>query len=81
MLKLLLLLVVSSTAVNCLQLERLCPADHFDYEDVRVNAIHRVQYNLTLEPVSFFTIDLDEECSNYNFGFSKDKALNLKPEL
>lgn len=78
--KLLALLVLASTVI-CLPLEPLCPADQFEYQDVRVNAIHRVQTNVTLEPVSNFVVPLfDDNCLSDSWSFSdlKSEAEEIK---
>ena len=58
-------LLVLSSAVICLPLEPLCPADHFDYPEsnVRVNAIYRLPMNATL-PVSDVAVPLSNNCLN-----------------
>ena len=78
MFKILLLLALGS-AVNCLQLQYLCPSDHFDYEDVRVNAIYRANLTTRIETVSYFNII--EDCSGYRFTYSERDAAKLKAEL
>lgn len=68
------LLVGLGSAVTCLQLQPLCPEGHFEYKGVRVNAIHRIQFNVTLEPVSSFTIPSSDNCLDHKWGNSSRKS-------
>ena len=61
------------SVVTSLPLEPLCPSDHFNYQGVRVNAIHRFQTNVTLEPVSEFVVLLFNNCLNYEWTFPQYK--------
>ena len=68
-----LLMLSLGSAVSCLSLEPLCASDHFNYQGVRVNAIHRVQTNVTLEPVSKFVVPPFYDCLNYEWNHPHTK--------
>lgn len=71
--QLLTFLLLGSWAL-CLPLEPLCPPDRFEYKGVRVNAIYRVQTNVTLEPVSKFAVSASHGCSGYPLLNSDSKS-------
>ena len=70
----LLALVLLGSAVTSLPLEPLCASDHFNYQGVRVNAIHRLQTNVTLEPVSEFVVPLFDNCLDWKWWDPKYKS-------
>lgn len=69
-----LLLLGLGSFVFCLPLERLCPADQFEYNGTRVNAIHRVQINVSMEPISNFAAEFSTNCLNINWNNSTLKS-------
>lgn len=68
------LLLGLGSSVRCLSLEPLCPGEEFEYEDVRVNAIHRIQINVTLEPVSHFMVPSSNNCLGHKWMSSLRKS-------
>lgn len=69
----LLVLLLFGFSVLSLPLEPLCPPDRFEYKGVRVNAIYRVQTNVTLEPVSKFAVPAPG-CSGYSWNNAGSKS-------
>lgn len=54
-------------SANCLELENICLSDTFEFNDFPVNAIHRLQGNLTFESLSHFLIDDTVKCVFFQF--------------
>lgn len=61
------LLVLCVSTVNGLFLEPICPSSVFSFEDVSVNAFHRIPQNLTFGPLPYYLIDRSIICNPNEF--------------
>lgn len=63
----LVFLVLCVATANCVELENICSADHFEYADVKVNAFYRVKQNVTFESLAHYLIDRSITCDPTEF--------------
>ena len=82
--KFLVFAVLCVATVSCLEVENICTyRGLFDYNGLRVNTFHRVQWNMTFESLSHYLINDSVKCDPAEF---KNKtcfweALKLKNVL
>lgn len=79
---LLLFVMLCVASASCVELENLCSSDTFKHEGVLVNAFHRVQWNVTLEPPSHYLVPGTVKCDFREFKNKTNfwQALKLKYE-
>lgn len=65
--RILLLAMLCIASASCVELENLCSSDAFEYNGVLVNAFHRLQQNVTFEPLSFYLINDTVKCDFFKF--------------
>ena len=76
----LLLAILCVASVSSVELEKLCSSDVFEYKGVLVNAFHRVQWNVTLEPLSRYLVNDSVRCDPTQFQNQSNfwEALRIK---
>lgn len=71
--KILVIFVLYVASASCVELENLCSTDTFTYKGaftydrLLVNAFHRVQRQLTFEPLSYYLINDTVQCNQTEF--------------
>ena len=60
--KVLILAMLCVALAGAVELENICSDDTFEYEGVLVNALHRVQFNITLQPLRAYLIHDSVKC-------------------
>ena len=78
--QILLLTLLCVASASCVELENICSSDSFEYNGLLVNAFHRVQQNVTFEPLLHYLINGSVKCDFSEF-FNKTnywEALDLK---
>ena len=78
--KILILAMLCVASVACVKLENICSADTFQYKGVLVNAVYRVQTNVTFQPISLYMINDSVKCDPAEFEVKRRfvEALTLK---
>lgn len=66
-----MILVLCLVCANCVELENICSSDTFTYNDLVVNAFHKVPQNLTFGPLKLYLINETLKCDEEEF---KNKA-------
>lgn len=64
---LVVLMILCASSASALLLEDICRANHFLYLDIWVNAFHRVQQNVTYEPLIYYLVDRSITCDPFEF--------------
>ena len=80
--KVLILAMLCIASTGCVELENICSGDSFEYEGVQVNAIHRVRFNVTLQPYRKSLINDSINCDPTEFKNKSNfwEALQSKHE-
>ena len=67
-------------SASCLELESICSSDTFEYKGVLVNAFHRIQRNVTFQPLSHYLINDTVKCDYFQFKNKTNfwEALKIK---
>ena len=75
--------LLSIASSRCVELEKICSSDSFDFENVEVNAFYRSQsWNVTFQGLNYYLINKTADCNSTEF-YDEDNikiALRIKEE-
>ena len=82
MTKIVWLAILWVASASCVELENICSSDTLRFNDLLVNAFHRVQRNVTFQPLSYYLIKDTIKCDFFEFKNKTNfwEALRLKHE-
>ena len=80
--KVLILAILCIASAGCVELENICSDVSFKYYAELVNAIHRVRWNVTFQPLQQYLINDSVKCDQAEFKNKTNylEALRIKQE-